>query len=113
MAAISERVEVAKGADAGEEGAVPDSYWTDVSTGPLSDAEIAEYTRLATERAASILDLAPESDRWTYAKEKDGTKIYQSEMEGSPIRMMKGITNGPCDYERLKPVGFLQSTFSD
>ena len=102
MAAIQERVEVAKGADAGSEGAVPESYWNDVATGPLSDAEIAEYTRLATERSMSILDLAPDGDRWKYVKEKDGCKIYQCSEEGSPINLMKGITNGPCDFERLK-----------
>ena len=102
MAAIAERVEVAKGAEAGKEGAVPDSYWSDVATGPLSDSEIAEYTRLATERSMSILGYAAESDAWTYAKEKDGTKIYQMEEEGSPIKLMKGITHGVCDYEQLK-----------
>ena len=102
MAAIAERVEVAKGAEAGKEGAVPDSYWSDVATGPLSDSEVAEYTRLATERSMSILGYAAESDAWTYAKEKDGTKIYQMDEEGSPIKLMKGVTHGVCDYEQLK-----------
>ena len=56
MAAFTaERVEVAKGAEAGKEGVVPESYWNDVATGPLGADEIAEYTRLATERSMSIL----------------------------------------------------------